>query len=175
MNPFKTTINLRPLLKKGFLRFYNMKTQKRNYAFIIVMVITVGLGCSPPKTLVNTNSLSEISVKNYQEVNGYKGYALRPVLNGEDSWEAFKEKALFSIMYNELRILELRSYLKKYYRTDDLFYKIELRGLIEKNQSMKLRIETFHPEKESLGNFKATFTHDMNLLVQELTDFTVYH
>lgn len=151
-----------------------MKTLNRKYAVVIALLITAGTGCRPPIKFINTGTLSGSAAKDHALGKEYKGYALRPLLNGGDSWEGFKEKAVFCTRYNDLRISELRSYLKKYYFTEDPFYEIRLRELTEKNQSMKRRIETFNKEKDPMGIFKLVFQNDMDLLMQELSDFTVY-
>jgi hypothetical protein len=152
-----------------------MKQLHRTCILFTILLATAGTACSPSEEIRNNRQYALTVAKQEAVRTGYSSYAVQPRLKEEESWEDFKEKAVFSIRYNELRIMELKNYLKKNAHPEDSFYQLNINTLADRNLSLKTRLNAFNKYRDNMTIFKLGFNYDMEMLIKELKDFSIYN
>ncbi len=91
----------------------------------------------------------------------------------DPEWQEYKMEANKTIAENETRITELQTAMKKPGKTFDANYKKSIESLVEKNNSLKIRIADYENNQTDWDTFKREFDSDIAGLGQAFKDLTV--
>jgi exonuclease VII large subunit len=91
-----------------------------------------------------------------------------------EEWQSFKDEVNTVIEKNDAKIAELKQEIKKTGKAADAEYNKKIDALKEKNENLKLKIESYKNDADSDWQaFKREFNHDMDELGSAFNDLTV--
>jgi len=98
--------------------------------------------------------------------------ALKNAVNMQD-WKIFKKSSDFKIRDNDIRIAELKVKMQRRGTIPDPVYKEKLNTLENVNLEMKKKMVVYVGNQNEWNIYRLEFTHNLDALVQTLTDLTV--
>lgn len=92
----------------------------------------------------------------------------------DEEWKSFKKQADSIVTDNEAQIAELKLRMKKTGKSLDAKYQKNIETLEQKNQDIKLKIDTYQNDANSdWQSFKREFKHDLDGMGKAFKDLTV--
>ncbi|MFM9986408.1 MAG: hypothetical protein ACKVOK_14305 [Flavobacteriales bacterium] len=119
-------------------------------------------------------SAEEELIETQQSSSVNPNYTLTPAQKEVRSaeWKIYKANADAKIADNDAQILELKVKMKKPGQTWDDVYAKRIEKLEAQNNALRVKINTYDPEKSDWETFKREFNHDMDSFGQAFKDLT---
>jgi len=139
----------------------------------MLSIVAILISCRPSTNEEQTAQDNvELAKEEVQEAKEDLAEAKRQA-NAEE-WQNFKDEMNAAIEKNDAKIAELKQEIKKTGKTADAEFDKKVDALKEKNENLKLKIETYKNDVDSdWQSFKREFNHDMDELGNAFKDLTV--
>lgn len=150
--------------------------KKTIYSIAVSIVFAVGLvisSCnSPSNKAAKANENVEEAKDELNEAKAEAELQQQKAATAEE-WKAFKSDSEVKIKENETRIAEIKAKMMKPGKALDSMYQKRINALEEKNNNLRIKVNTYETNQSDWESFKREYNHDMDEIGNGFKDLTI--
>lgn len=150
--------------------------KKTIYSLAVSMVFAAGLvvtSCNSPSTkAARANDNVEEAKDELNEAKVEAEVQQQKAATAEE-WKVFKSDSEVKIKENETRIAEVKAKMMKPGKTLDSMYQRKINTLEEKNNNLRVKVNTYENNQSDWESFKREYNHDMDEIGNGFKDLTI--